>query len=89
MKVLTLLYVNFIIWFSFLAIKPFIEVSIVQLLMKNSQIRQFKYFKVLVQEFHIKMDIGFVNALVEMFSEQEVTPEKLVWKNVSYFKYTI
>lgn len=57
--------------------------------MKNSQIRQFKYFKVLVQEFHIKMDIGFVNALVEMFSEQEVTPEKLVWKNVSYFKYTI
>ncbi|CAG9865247.1 unnamed protein product [Phyllotreta striolata] len=58
-------------------IKPFIEVSIVQLLMKNSQIRQFKYFKVLVQEFHVKMDIGFVNALVEMFSASEYTPEQL------------
>lgn len=37
--------------------------------MKNSQIRQFKYFKVLVQEFHIKVDLGFVNALVELFAQ--------------------
>ncbi|KAJ8973732.1 hypothetical protein NQ317_012871 [Molorchus minor] len=40
-------------------IKPFVEISILQLVMKNSQIRQFMYFKVLVQEFHIKVDMGF------------------------------
>ncbi|XP_057669487.1 intermembrane lipid transfer protein Vps13 isoform X2 [Diorhabda carinulata] len=56
-------------------IKPFIEVSIVQLLMKNSQIRQFKYFKVLVQEFHIKLDMGFVNSILEMMQEDEASAE--------------
>ncbi|XP_066252738.1 intermembrane lipid transfer protein Vps13 isoform X1 [Euwallacea similis] len=52
-------------------IKPFVEVSIVQLLVKNSQIRQFKYFKVLVQEFHIKVDLGFVNAVVDMMQQSD------------------
>lgn len=56
-------------------IKPFIEVSIVQLLMKNSQIRQFKYFKVLVQEFHIKLDMGFVNSILEMMQADEASAE--------------
>jgi hypothetical protein len=46
--------------------KPFAELSIVQLLMKNTQIKQFKYFKLLIQEFHIKVDLGFVNALVDL-----------------------
>ncbi|KAL1509353.1 hypothetical protein ABEB36_004107 [Hypothenemus hampei] len=57
-------------------IKPFVEVSIVQLLIKNSQIRQFKYFKVLVQEFHIKVDLGFVNALVDMMQKSENSDEE-------------
>ncbi|XP_028133900.2 intermembrane lipid transfer protein Vps13 isoform X1 [Diabrotica virgifera virgifera] len=56
-------------------IKPFIEVSIVQLLMKNSQILQFKYFKVLVQEFHIKLDMGFVSSILEMLQEDEASAE--------------
>lgn len=52
------------------------EVSIVQLLVKHSQIRQFKYFKVLIQEFHVKVELGFVNAVMEVlqaaeYSEQE------------------
>lgn len=34
----------------------------------HSYVQQFKYFKILVQEFHIKLDISFVNALVDMFS---------------------
>lgn len=56
--------------------KPFVEVSIVQLLVKHSQIRQFKYFKVLIQEFHVKVELGFVNAVMEVlqtaeYSEQE------------------
>ncbi|KAJ8937448.1 hypothetical protein NQ314_011837 [Rhamnusium bicolor] len=56
-------------------IKPFMEVSIVQLLMKNSQVRQFKYFKVLVQEFHIKVDLGFINAIVNLLEQTAVTEE--------------
>lgn len=47
--------------------------------MKNSQIRQFKYFKVLVQEFHIKVDLGFVNAVVDMlFSQANASDEEEV-----------
>ncbi|CAG9815731.1 unnamed protein product [Phaedon cochleariae] len=59
-------------------VKPFVEVSIVKLLLKNSQIQQFKYFKVLVQEFHIKVDIGFINAIMDMLehSEDSVESEK-------------
>lgn len=57
-------------------IKPFVEVSIVQLLIKNSQIRQFKYFKVLVQEFHIKVDLGFVNAIVDMMQQSGNSDEE-------------
>lgn len=56
-------------------IKPFIEVSIVQLLMKNSQVRQYKYFKVLIQEFHIKVDLGFVNAIFGLLEESQSTDE--------------
>lgn len=56
-------------------IKPFVEVSIVQLLMKNSQIKQYKYFKVLVQEFHVKVDLGLINAIVELFQQSEQSDE--------------
>lgn len=54
------------------------ELSIVRLLMKNSQIEQFKYFKVLVQEFHIKVDLGFVNAIVELFAQSNQSDEEEV-----------
>lgn len=53
------------------ALKPFAELSIVQRIMKHSTVQQYKYFKVLVQEFHIKVDLGFVNALMTMFSAEE------------------
>lgn len=62
----------------FSGIKPFVELSIVRLLMKNSQIEQFKYFKVLVQEFHIKVDLGFVNAIVELFAQSNQSDEEEV-----------
>lgn len=65
----------------FEGIKPFVEVSIVQLLIKNSQIRQFKYFKVLVQEFHIKVDLGFVNAVVDMMQQSDNSDEEDVSLN--------
>ncbi|CAH1965913.1 unnamed protein product [Acanthoscelides obtectus] len=56
-------------------IKPFVEVSIVQLLLKNSQIKQYKYFKILVQEFHVKVDLGFVNAVLELLQQEETSEE--------------
>lgn len=52
------------------------EVSIVQLLVKHSQIRQFKYFKVLIQEFHIKVELGFVNAVMEVLQAEEYTEQE-------------
>ncbi|KRT85331.1 hypothetical protein AMK59_1583, partial [Oryctes borbonicus] len=49
--------------------RPFAELSVVQLLMKNSQIKQYKYFKVLIQEFHIKLDLAFVGAVTNIFPQ--------------------
>ncbi|KAF5306759.1 hypothetical protein FQA39_LY01517 [Lamprigera yunnana] len=46
--------------------KPFAELSIVERIIKFSQIRQYKYFKVLIQEFHVKVDLNFVNAVLEL-----------------------
>ncbi|XP_022825403.1 vacuolar protein sorting-associated protein 13 isoform X2 [Spodoptera litura] len=50
--------------------KPFIEVSIVERLMEHSKVRQYKYYKVLIQEFHVKVDMGLVNALMGMFPQR-------------------
>ncbi|KAJ9578224.1 hypothetical protein L9F63_005554, partial [Diploptera punctata] len=55
------------------ALKPFAELSIVQRIMPHSNVQQYKYFKVLIQEFHVKVDMGFINALLEMFEAEEVT----------------
>lgn len=53
------------------ALKPFAELSIVQRVMKHSTVQQYKYFKVLVQEFHIKVDLGFVNAIMAVLEAEE------------------
>lgn len=46
--------------------------------MKNSQIQQYKYFKVLVQEFHVKVDLGFVNSIMEVFDTSAKSEEEQV-----------
>ncbi|KAG1695557.1 Vacuolar protein sorting-associated protein 13 [Nymphon striatum] len=51
--------------------KPFTEVSLVLRKAEHSTVQQFKYFKVLVQEFHIKMDQGLIMSLLEIFSPDE------------------
>ena len=51
--------------------KPFAEMSMVKRLLEHSTVQQFKYFKVLVQEFHVKVDIAFMNALVAFFEAEE------------------
>ncbi|CAL1678435.1 unnamed protein product [Lasius platythorax] len=52
--------------------KPFAELSMVKRLLEHSTVQQFRYFKVLVQEFHIKVDIVFLNAIIGLFEANEV-----------------
>lgn len=54
--------------------------SIVQLFIKNSQVKQFKYFKVLVQEFHVKVEMGFVTAMLGIVASKEYTEQEEVRK---------
>ncbi|XP_043479643.1 vacuolar protein sorting-associated protein 13 isoform X2 [Leptopilina heterotoma] len=51
--------------------KPFAELSIVKQLLEHSSVQQFRYFKVLIQEFHVKVDIAFMNALSALFVADE------------------
>lgn len=59
-------------------LKPFVEVSIVQRLNVNSQVRQYKYYKVLIQEFHVKVELGIVTALVEFFASHQTSKESML-----------
>lgn len=52
--------------------KPFAELSMVKRLLEYSTVQQFRYFKVLIQEFHIKVDIVFINAIMGLFEANEV-----------------
>ncbi|XP_017018537.1 intermembrane lipid transfer protein Vps13 [Drosophila kikkawai] len=52
------------------ALKPFIECSMVQRIMPNSSVRQFKYAKILIQEFLFKVDLNFLTALADLFSKE-------------------
>ncbi|XP_075971796.1 vacuolar protein sorting 13C isoform X2 [Anticarsia gemmatalis] len=56
--------------------KPFIEVSIVERMMEHSKVRQYKYYKVLIQEFHVKVDMGLINALMGMFPQRSLTEQE-------------
>lgn len=48
--------------------KPFIECSIIQKVVPNSNVNQFKYASLLIQEFHFKVDLIFLTALAELFA---------------------
>ena len=59
-------------FFFFISVlKPFAELSIVKRLLEYSNVQQFRYFKVLIQEFHIKVDIGFINEIMGFFENTE------------------
>lgn len=57
-------------------LKPFAELSIVQRISKHSTVQQYKYFKVLIQEFHIKVDLNFVNTIMDVLATKERTSEE-------------
>ena len=46
---------------------PFVEISIVQLVGQRSEVPQFEYFKLLVQECHIRVDMSLLNAMGPFF----------------------
>ncbi|XP_066503943.1 intermembrane lipid transfer protein VPS13C isoform X2 [Hoplias malabaricus] len=48
--------------------KPFIDVSIITRFNEHSQVMQFKYFMVLVQEMAVKIDQGFLGEILALFT---------------------
>uniref|UniRef100_A0A9J8B830 Vacuolar protein sorting 13 homolog C n=1 Tax=Cyprinus carpio carpio TaxID=630221 RepID=A0A9J8B830_CYPCA len=48
--------------------KPFIDVSIITRFNEHSQVMQFKYFMALVQEMAVKIDQGFLGAILALFT---------------------
>uniref|UniRef100_A0A4W6GB83 Vacuolar protein sorting 13 homolog A n=1 Tax=Lates calcarifer TaxID=8187 RepID=A0A4W6GB83_LATCA len=72
--------------------KPLTDISIVTRAAGRSDISRIKYFKVLIQEMDLKLDLGFLYAILDMFtpenasittSEQEV---ELFEKDIEYIK---
>ncbi|XP_068961725.1 intermembrane lipid transfer protein VPS13A isoform X2 [Petaurus breviceps papuanus] len=69
--------------------KPFTDVSIVMRSAGHSQITRIKYFKVLIQEMDLRLDLGFLYALADLMAEAEVTEThevELFHKDVEYFE---
>ena len=64
--------------------KPFAELSMVKRLLEHSTVQQFRYFKVLIQEFHVKVDIAFMNALSELFEADEANESQEVRKDILF-----
>lgn len=52
--------------------KPFIELSVYQSKTSQSNIMQFKYFKVLIQEFAVQIDQGFIVSMLSFFKAERV-----------------
>uniref|UniRef100_A0A6J0T466 Intermembrane lipid transfer protein VPS13A isoform X2 n=1 Tax=Pogona vitticeps TaxID=103695 RepID=A0A6J0T466_9SAUR len=55
--------------------KPFTDVSIVMRTAGHSQISRIKYFKVLIQEMDLRLDLGFLYALADFFTFQDEVPK--------------
>uniref|UniRef100_A0A3P9AA40 Vacuolar protein sorting 13 homolog C n=1 Tax=Esox lucius TaxID=8010 RepID=A0A3P9AA40_ESOLU len=62
--------------------KPFIDVSIITRFNEHSQVMQFKYFMALVQEMAVKIDQGFLGAILAMFTPTAETHTKLIQKDL-------
>jgi vacuolar protein sorting-associated protein 13A/C len=51
--------------------RPFVEMSMVQRLLEHSHVQQYKYLRVLVQEFHIKLELDLLYVLLDMIADKE------------------
>jgi len=52
--------------------KPYIELSLVTKQEEHSHVQEIKYFKVLIQEMDVKVDMGFLMALMGLFSSDTI-----------------
>lgn len=70
------------------ALKPFIECSMVQRIVPNSNVKQYKYASVLIQEFHFKVDLLFLTALANLTESttSDAQAAKLFNENVEYIE---
>ncbi|XP_037689727.1 vacuolar protein sorting-associated protein 13C isoform X2 [Choloepus didactylus] len=67
--------------------KPFIDVSVITRFNEYSKVLQFKYFMVLIQEMALKVDQGFLGAIIALFTpttdpEAERKRTKLIQQDV-------
>ena len=60
--------------------KPFIELSILEYTSPEHRMKQYKYIHALVQEMHLKVELGFINALAELLEEEEILEENTAEK---------
>ncbi|XP_048586982.1 intermembrane lipid transfer protein VPS13A-like isoform X2 [Nematostella vectensis] len=56
--------------------KPFFEMSVLTRQVEHSHVNEIKYFKVLVQEMETMIDMGFIMALIELFSSDTIDRSK-------------
>ncbi|GAB0096265.1 Vacuolar protein sorting-associated protein 13 [Sergentomyia squamirostris] len=56
-------------------LKPFVEASIVERVIPFSTVKQFKYWKILMQEFHIRIDLGVINEIFDMITTEDSEEE--------------
>ena len=54
--------------------KPFIELSVFESKTTRSNVMQFKYFKLLIQEFAVKIDQGLIVAILAFLKQEKVQP---------------
>ncbi|XP_019410461.1 PREDICTED: vacuolar protein sorting-associated protein 13A isoform X1 [Crocodylus porosus] len=58
--------------------KPFTDISIVMRTAGHSQISHIKYFKVLIQEMDLRLDLGFLFALLDLFTQADMPKDEEV-----------
>ncbi|XP_036383579.1 vacuolar protein sorting-associated protein 13A isoform X2 [Megalops cyprinoides] len=72
--------------------KPLTDISIVTRSAGHSDISRIKYFKVLIQEMDLKLDLGFLYAILELFTQENVSAVsseqevELFEKDIEYLK---
>ncbi|XP_055453871.1 intermembrane lipid transfer protein VPS13C isoform X2 [Psammomys obesus] len=70
--------------------KPFIDISVITRFNEYSKVLQFKYFMVLIQEMALKIDQGFLGAVIALFTptsdpEAERKRTKLIQQDIDAF----
>jgi len=65
--------------------KPFIELSVFETKTARSNIMQFKYFKLLIQEFAVKIDQGLIVALLAFMRVETVRLFEFYFQHISCY----